>query len=64
MVFADGLVFRGAWQGDEWLQSAAEAALCRMSGPGLTAAVAGQRAEFVIQVGLPCEAWVAVMEEV
>jgi hypothetical protein len=51
MVFADGTVFRGAWEEDEWLQSAAEPALCRMSGPGLQGAIAGQRADFVIQVG-------------
>lgn len=50
MVFADGTVFRGAWEEDEWLQSAAEPALCRMTGPGLQGAVAGQKAEFVIQV--------------
>jgi hypothetical protein len=52
MMFADGTVFRGAWEEDEWLQSAAEPALCRMIGTGLQEAVAGQRAEFVIQVGL------------
>lgn len=51
MVFADGLMFRGAWEDGEWLQSAAEPALCRMAGEGLRGAVAGQRAEFVIQVG-------------
>lgn len=50
MVFADGTVFRGAWEEDEWLQSAAEPALCRMNGPGLQGAVAGQKAVFVIQV--------------
>jgi hypothetical protein len=54
MLFADGTVFRGAWEDDEWVQSAAEPALCRMSGPGLSQAVAGQRAEFVIEV---CGGW-------
>lgn len=53
MLFADGTVFTGAWEEDEWLQSAAEPALCRMSGPGLKGAVAGQRAEFTIQVICP-----------
>lgn len=55
MVFADGTVFRGAWEDDEWLQSAAEPALCRMTGTGLREAVAGQQAEFIIQVGVLAE---------
>lgn len=50
MVFADGIVFRGMWEGDEWLQSAAEPALCRLQGPGLSGAVAGQNATFSIMV--------------
>jgi hypothetical protein len=56
MVFADGTVFRGTWEEDEWLQSAAEPGLCRMVGAGLREAVAGHKAEFVIQVRL-LQAW-------
>jgi hypothetical protein len=50
MLFADGVAFRGQWEDDVWLQSAAEPALCRLRGPGLARAVAGQRAEFNIKV--------------
>ncbi|DBB00652.1 TPA: hypothetical protein ACH3X3_002330 [Trebouxia sp. C0006] len=48
-LFADGTRFRGEWEEDAWLQSAAEPALTRVSGPGLTRALAGQTASFVIQ---------------
>ncbi|DBB01026.1 TPA: hypothetical protein ACH3X1_000926 [Trebouxia sp. C0004] len=48
-LFADGTRFRGEWEEDAWLQSAAEPALTRVSGPGLTKALAGQTASFVIQ---------------
>uniref|UniRef100_A0A383V7D2 MORN repeat-containing protein n=1 Tax=Tetradesmus obliquus TaxID=3088 RepID=A0A383V7D2_TETOB len=49
MVFPDGVVFRGLWEGDAWLQSAAEPGLCRLKGPGLSRAIAGQAAEFVLK---------------
>ncbi len=54
-LFADGTRFRGEWEEDAWLQSAAEPALTRVSGPGLTAALAGHTASFVIQV-ISCHA--------
>ena len=49
-LFADGTRFRGEWEEDAWLQSAAELPLTRVSGPGLTKAFAGKTASFVIQV--------------
>ena len=54
MVFADGTRFKGAWEEDEWLQSAAEPSLCRLKGPGLSRAVAGTQATFSIRVSAPC----------
>jgi hypothetical protein len=50
MVFADGVVFRGLWEEDSWVQSAADPVLCRLRGHGLSRAVAGKSAEFVIKV--------------
>jgi hypothetical protein len=50
MVFPDGCMFRGAWEDDEWLQSAAEPALCRLRGGGLSTALAGCKASFTIEV--------------
>ncbi|GAB4815949.1 hypothetical protein N2152v2_002995 [Parachlorella kessleri] len=47
--FADGTKFRGEWDDDCWVQSAAEPSKCRVAGPGITRAVAGQQAEFLIQ---------------
>jgi hypothetical protein len=35
------------------VQSAADPQHCRVAGPGVTKAVAGQRAELVIEVGAP-----------
>lgn len=40
----------GEWEDDGWVQSAAEPSKCRVAGPGITRAVAGQQAEFLIQV--------------
>ncbi len=64
-LFADGVRFTGRWEVDEWVQSAAEPARCRASGKGLCRALAGQVAEFTIEVrargvgagwwGWPCE---------
>lgn len=41
-VFADGRKFKGEWEDNAWVQSTAEPALCRVMGPGLSRAVAGQ----------------------
>lgn len=41
----------GDWEDDGWLQSAADPEHCRVAGPGVTRAVAGQQAELVIEVG-------------
>jgi len=60
-LFADGTRFRGEWEEDAWLQSAAEPALTRVSGPGLTKALAGQTASFVIQV-IPCHAFTNIVQ--
>jgi len=60
-LFADGTRFRGEWEEDAWLQSAAEPALTRVSGPGLTKALAGQTASFVIQV-IPCHAFTNIAQ--
>lgn len=49
MVFPDGVAFRGAWQDDAWLQSAAEPRACLLRGPGLASLVAGSAASFSIQ---------------
>ena len=43
----------GEWEDDGWVQSAADPQQCRVAGPGVTKAVAGQRAELVIEVGAP-----------
>eukprot|EP00887_Chlorella_sp_A99_P000144 scaffold16.g144.t1 len=47
--FADGTRFRGEWEDDAWVQSAADPARCRVAGPGVTRAVAGQAGELVIE---------------
>jgi len=60
-LFADGTRFRGEWEEDAWLQSAAEPALTRVSGPGLTKALAGHTASFVIQV-IPCHAFTNIVQ--
>ena len=60
-LFADGTRFRGEWEEDAWLQSAAELALTRVSGPGLTRALAGQTASFVIQI-TPCHAFINITQ--
>jgi hypothetical protein len=52
VVFADGTSFKGRWEDGAWLQSAADPARCRLRGRGLARAVAGEAAEFTIQVGL------------
>lgn len=49
--FADGTHFRGQWEEDAWLQSAADPALSKVV--GLTDALAGQPTSFTIQVQ-PC----------
>ena len=41
----------GEWEDDGWLQSSADPAHCRVAGPGVTRAVAGQTAELLIEVG-------------
>ena len=46
--FADGRRFRGAWEDGMWVQSSAEPKLCRLRGPGLARAVAGQPASFTL----------------
>lgn len=48
--FADGTVFRGAWEADAWVQSLAEPKLCRVKGMGLSRALAGQPGSIVIRV--------------
>jgi hypothetical protein len=50
MIWADGTRFKGQWEEGAWVQSAAEPALCRLSGPGLARAIAGQCATFRLQV--------------
>jgi hypothetical protein len=50
-LFADGTRFSGLWEDDEWVQSAADPGRCRAAGKGLSRAVAGQTAEFTIEVG-------------
>ncbi|KAI8475786.1 MAG: hypothetical protein J3K34DRAFT_456142 [Monoraphidium minutum] len=49
MAFADGASFRGRWEAGAWLQSAADPARCRLRGPGLARAIAGEAAAFEIQ---------------
>ena len=49
--FADGSHFRGEWEDDVWLQSAADPALSKVT--GLTDGLAGQLTSFTIQVQ-PC----------
>ncbi|KAK9833748.1 hypothetical protein WJX74_004831 [Apatococcus lobatus] len=46
---ADGVKFRGEWEEDGWVQTAAEPALCRAAGRGLHQSVAGQTATFQIE---------------
>ena len=50
-LFADGTHFRGEWEEDAWLQSAADPALSKVV--GVTDGLAGQGASFIIQVR-PC----------
>ena len=48
--FADGVKFRGEWEADGWVQSAADPARCKvLPAPGLCRAVAGQEATFSIE---------------
>ncbi|KAI7844470.1 hypothetical protein COHA_001973 [Chlorella ohadii] len=47
--FADGRKFRGDWEDDGWLQSSADPVHCRVAGPGVTRAVAGQKGELLIE---------------
>jgi MORN repeat len=47
--FADGTKFRGEWEDDGWVQSAAEPELCRVSGAGVARATAGREAAFGIE---------------
>ena len=51
-MFADGTKFKGAWEEDAWVQSAADGALSRVAGPGLAKALAGQSTSFMIQVSI------------
>ena len=46
--FADGTHFRGEWEEDAWLQSAADPALSKVM--GLTDGLAGQLTSFTIQM--------------
>ncbi|KAG1671619.1 hypothetical protein FOA52_006850 [Chlamydomonas sp. UWO 241] len=48
-LFSDGTRFTGAWENGDWVQGLAEPRLCRVSGPGMSRAVAGQVARFVIE---------------
>ena len=48
--FADGAKFRGEWEDDAWVQSLADPGRCRAKGPGLSRAVAGAEAAFLISV--------------
>ncbi|KXZ44206.1 hypothetical protein GPECTOR_71g567 [Gonium pectorale] len=48
-VFADGVRFRGRWEEDCWVQSTADPTACRVAGPGLSRAVAGEVARLVIE---------------
>ena len=47
-TFADGTVFRGEWREDGWLQTSADPEHSRLAGSGLSAAIAGEDASFVI----------------
>ena len=47
--FADGSKFSGQWDNDAWLQSMADPALSKLGGPGLTRAMAGCDATFLIK---------------
>ena len=40
----------GRWEDDGWVQSAADPQRCRVAGPGVTRAIAGQQGELVIEV--------------
>lgn len=51
MVYADGTRFRGRWEDDYWVQSAAHPVYTRVRGRRLARAVAGQQSSFTIQVG-------------
>lgn len=42
----------GEWEDDGWVQSVADPQHCRVAGPGVTKAVAGQQAELVVEVGV------------
>jgi len=49
--FADGVKFRGEWEDDGWVQSAADPVRSKvLPAPGLCRAVAGQQATFSIEV--------------
>ena len=50
VLFLMSLYLRGMWEDDEWIQSAADPALTRIKGPGLSRASAGQEATFIIKV--------------
>ena len=54
--FADGIKFRGEWEDDGWVQSAADPARCKvLPAPGLCRAVAGVEATFTIEVLCHCD---------
>ena len=48
--FADGTLFEGLWQGDQWLQTDADPGHSQVRGRGLGIAVAGQDTSFRIHV--------------
>ncbi len=48
--YADGPKFRGEWKEDAWVQSLADPGRCRAKGPGLSRAVSGKEAAFLISV--------------
>ena len=48
--FADGTVFQGLWEEDQWLQSEAEPSLSRVSGAGMARATAGVDTSITILV--------------
>jgi hypothetical protein len=41
-IFADGTKFRGEWEDDDWCQSTADPVFCKVFGPGVVRAMAGE----------------------
>jgi hypothetical protein len=57
MLFADSTAFNGLWDDDEWIQSAAEPTLCRLSGANQPA----RTIQYVLTIHYETANWLRLM---